>query len=67
MLEKLRKYAVEREPLAVVNGVAAAITAAVSEWQGDLTGEHAWLAVGWGLILFVSRQVVSPAKRSDVG
>lgn len=49
-----------REPLVAVNIAAGAVTAAVAEWQGDLSGDAAWLAVGWGLLVLVARQVVAP-------
>lgn len=57
----VRRFTREREPLAVVSGAAATVTALVAEWQGDLTGDQAWLAVVWALATLVARHYVTPA------
>lgn len=51
-----------REPVVVINGATAAIAAAVAEWQGELHGQAAWVAVAFGVATFVSRALVTPAK-----
>ena len=61
VVQAVRTFTREREPLAVVSGGAAAITALVAEWQGDLTGDAAWLAVAWGVATWLARRKVTPA------
>jgi hypothetical protein len=62
----VRRFASEREPVVVVNAAAAGVVALVTEWQGDLGGEAAWLAVAWGVGTFVARMFVTPAARPTV-
>ena len=57
------RYTRENEPVAAVNVIVAAVTAFTVEAQGDLTGTHAWVAVGWAILAVVTRQVVTPAAR----
>jgi hypothetical protein len=55
-------WARHREPVVVANAAAAAVVAAVAQWQGDLHGQAAWLAVAWGVLTFLQRSLVSPAS-----
>jgi hypothetical protein len=57
------RFAREQEPLVVVNAAAGTVVAAVTEWQGDLTGDAAWIAVVWGVGTFVMRLFVTPAAK----
>lgn len=61
----VRRFTREREPVAVISGAAATITALVGEWQGDLTGDAAWLAVIWGAATWLARRRVTPAASSS--
>lgn len=63
MLKRAFNWLRTKEPLVAVQLVAAAVTGFVAEAQGDLTGDDAWLAVGWAVVALVSRQVVAPAAK----
>lgn len=52
----VREFTRDREPVAMVSGSAATVTALVAEWQGDLTGDAAWLAVLWGVATWLARR-----------
>jgi hypothetical protein len=59
----VRRFTREREPVVVANAVAATAVAAVTEWQGELTGQAAWVAVLWGAGVFVARMLATPAAK----
>jgi hypothetical protein len=61
----VRRFTSEREPVAVVSSTAATAVALVAEWQGDLQGEHAWVAVAWGLGTLIARQLATPAATAE--
>lgn len=65
VLRAIRRFTREHEPLVVVNTIAAAVVAAVEGWQGDLEGDHAWIAVVWGIATFLARRLVTPASSPD--
>lgn len=52
----VRGFARDHEPVAVTSGAAAGVLALVTEWQGDLTGDAAWVAVAWGAATWVARR-----------
>ena len=62
----VRRFTREREPVVVANAVAGTAVALVTEWQGDLTGEAAWVAVLWGVGVFVARLWATPAANPTV-
>jgi hypothetical protein len=57
----VRRYTNEHEPVAVVSTTAATAVALVTEWQGDLQGEHAWVAVAWAFGTWLARRKATPA------
>lgn len=59
------KFTREREPVAVVSSIAAVVVAVTTEWQGDLTGQSAWIGVLWGVATLVARQQVTPTAKVD--
>jgi len=67
MLKKLLalvgNFVKNKEPVAVLSTVSAAVTAFVVEAQGDLTGKDAWFGVGWAVVTFLARQSVTPAGK----
>lgn len=52
----VRDFTRDREPVAMVSGTTATVIALVAEWQGDLTGDAAWLAVAWGAATWLARR-----------
>ena len=67
MLKKLLalvgNFVKNKEPVAVLSIVSAAVTSFVVEAQGDLTGKDAWFGVGWAVVTLLARQSVTPAGK----
>ncbi len=62
-----RDYALDKEPVAVFSGLAAAAAALhafVVDAQGSLTGQNAWLAVAWAAATWLGRRFATPASKA---
>ena len=63
VVEAVKSFVLNKEPVAVISTLSAVVTAFVVESQGQLHGQDAWFAVGWAVVSVIARQAVTPVGK----